>query len=65
MDKAKACPKCGSDDLWIDSAANAASWVQCNVCEFRLQGACCEEDIVERWNDLERIAAAPKLAGEE
>ncbi|WP_460060997.1 hypothetical protein [Pseudomonas sp. S2_A05] len=54
--KPKPCPECGDDDLEIDSAANAASWVECRGCEFKLQHACSEEAVVRRWNKLERKA---------
>lgn len=52
--KPKPCPACGENDLEVDSAANAASWVQCRDCEFTLQHACSEEAVVRRWNKLER-----------
>lgn len=55
----KPCPECGSEDLELDSSANAASWVQCRDCEFTLQHECSEEAIARRWNKLDRKAAAP------
>lgn len=52
--KPKPCPECGEDDLEVDSAANAASWVECRGCEFKIQHACSEEAVIRRWNKLDR-----------
>lgn len=54
MSNPKPCPKCGSTDLWQDSAANAASWIECNDCEYRFQHACSEVALIRKWNQLER-----------
>lgn len=43
--------RCGNTHLEVDSNRNAnASWIQCGDCDFRMQEACDEETLVERWN---------------
>lgn len=50
------CPRCGCPhELELDSNRHAeASWVECHWCDYRLQDACDEETLVERWNALDR-----------
>lgn len=63
--KANPCPKCGCDDLHIDSNLQAnASWIECNECEHRLQMPCSEEEIVDRWNVIPAAMSATPPATE-
>lgn len=52
--KLKGCPKCGSDDLEVDSTW-CASWVECRDCGHKLQHACSEDAIIKRWNRLSKV----------
>ena len=51
----KPCPECGCPDVSIDSSSAAeASWIECDMCDFRFQRKCDEETLVERWDKLSR-----------
>lgn len=51
----KPCPACGCPDVFLDSSRAAeASWIECDMCDFRFQRKCDEETLVERWNRLNR-----------
>lgn len=55
--KFKPCPKCGCPDVSLDSSSIAeASWIECDLCDFRYQQRCCEESLAKRWNKLDRSA---------
>lgn len=59
--KPKDCPKCGSDDIDVDSNASMRiSEVSCGDCGHKMQGKVCEESMVERWN---KAATAAKKGG--
>ena len=55
----KPCPKCGSDNLELDSSsALSLSWVSCNDCEFKLQKKVPEDNIWRHWNKIKLDPAA-------
>lgn len=55
MSKLKPCPKCGSEELEIDSCRSLCiSQVFCNEGSFSFQSKAYEENIYKYWNKLDR-----------
>lgn len=56
-EKLKPCPSCGCPDVYLDSSAQAAaSWIECALCDNRVQASVAEETLAEQWNAIDRTA---------
>lgn len=49
------CPKCGNEDVDVNSSREMqVSVIQCFDCGFEKQYKVCEEDAIKKWNKIRR-----------